>query len=139
MTDVPQGWIYLAGFGIRQMVPDMQTIGANVSLGQDALTAQDGLLEYIKEQAKLIGGHLKEPKMAGPKATAFPGAEEAYLFFVRHHPEGAPEMLHAQTYVRVDLWVGIITLTTVENALRAVRPDYDAFLKGLRILQQPRR
>ena len=121
------------------MVPDMRTIGANVSLGEDALAAQDGLLEYIKVQAKLIEGHLKEPKMAGPKATSFPGAEEAYLFFVRHHPEGAPDMLHAQTYVRVDLWVGIITLTTIESALRVVRADYDAFLKGLRILGQPTR
>jgi hypothetical protein len=43
-------------------------------------------------------------------------------------------MLHVQTYVRVGRWVGIITLTTVEAYLKVVRPDYEAFLKGLRIL-----
>ncbi len=134
---MPPGWIFVADFGMRQMVPDVRAIGANISLGQDALASPDGLLEYIKAQGKLIEGHLKEPKMAGPQPMAFPAAEEAYLFFVRHRPEGAPDMLHAQTYVRVGLWVGIITLTTVESALRAVRPDYDAFLKGLRILRQP--
>jgi hypothetical protein len=45
-------------------------------------------------------------------------------------------MLHAQTYVRSGLWIGIITLTTLEEQLRAVRPDYDAFVKGLRIREQ---
>jgi hypothetical protein len=133
---MPQGWIYVVNFGIRQMVPDPQTIAANVALGQDTLAAPDALAEYIKTQAKLIEGHLTEAKTAGPQPMAFAGAEQAYLFFVRHRPAGAPDMLHAQTYVRVGLWVGIITLTTPEAKLRTVRPDYDAFVKGLRILPQ---
>ena len=137
VTTMPRGWIYVADFGIRQMTPDTRIVAANVSLGQDALAAPDGLTEYIKTQAKLIEGHLTDARTAGPQPMAFQGAEEAYLFFVRHHPAGAPDMLHAQTYVRVGLWVGIVTLTTPEAQLKAVRPDYDAFVRGLRILPQP--
>lgn len=133
---MPQRWIYVVGFGIRQIVSDPQAISANIALGQDALDTPDTLAEYIQKQAKLIEDHLVDAKTAGPQAMAFTGAEEAYLFFVRHRPTNAPDMLHAQTYVRVGLWVGIITLTTQEAQLKAVRPDYDAFLKGLRILPQ---
>jgi hypothetical protein len=45
-------------------------------------------------------------------------------------------MLHAQTYARLGNWVGIVTLTTLEAQLKAVRPDYEAFLKGLHISPQ---
>jgi hypothetical protein len=116
------------------MVQDVHSIAANVSLGHDALDRADALVEYIHAQAKLIESHLIEAKTAGPQPMQFARAHEAYLFFVRHRPAGAPDMLHAQTYVRVGLWVGIITLTTPEAQLKAVRPDYDAFIKGLRIL-----
>jgi hypothetical protein len=79
---------------------------------------------------------LKEAKFAGPQATAFAGADEAHLLFIRHSVDPVGSMLHAQTYVRLGDWVGIITLTTLEAQLRAVRPDYEAFVKGLRISPQ---
>ena len=98
------------------------------------LSGQDGLAGYIAAQSKLIQHHLLLPKMAGPQSMPFPGAEEGYLFFVRHTPDGAGNMLHAQRYVRSGDWIGIITLTTLESHLQAVRQDYEAFVKGLRIL-----
>jgi len=52
---------------------------------------------------------------------------------VRHTMDGAGDMLHAQTYVRAGVWVGIVTLTTLESQLSVVRTDYDAFVRGLRI------
>jgi hypothetical protein len=76
---------------------------------------------------------LKEAKFAGPQATAFTGADEARLLFVRHNVASAGSMLHAQTYVRLGHWLGIVTLTALEGQLRAVRADYEAFVKGLRI------
>jgi hypothetical protein len=136
VTAVPSGWIYVPDFGIRQMMPDPRAIVANVALGQDTLAAEDGLPEYIAKQATLIEGHLTEAKTAGPQPMSFGGADDAYLFIVRHRPESAPDMLHAQTYVRAGLWVGIITLTTPESLLKLVRPDYEAFVKGLRIMPQ---
>jgi hypothetical protein len=76
---------------------------------------------------------LKEAKFAGPQATAFEGADEAHLLFVRHSVDAVGMILHAQTYVRRGRWLGIVTLTVQEAQLRAVRPDYEAFVKGLRI------
>jgi hypothetical protein len=130
---MPAGWLYVAGFGMRQMTVAAGTIAASVGLGQDALSSESGLAEYIEKQKKLIEGQLKEAKFAGPQATAFAGADEAQLMFIRHSVESVGSMLHAQTYVRMGDWVGIITLTAVEAQLRAVRPDYEAFVKGLRI------
>ena len=107
--------------------------GASVGLGQDILSPDDNLAEYIEKQKKLIESHLSEAKFAGPQATAFTGSDEAQLLFVRHNVPSVGSMLHAQTYVRLGRWVGIITLTTLEAQLKAVRPDYEAFIKGLRI------
>jgi hypothetical protein len=112
-------------------------IVASVGVGQDTLDAESGLAEYIEKQKKLIGNHLKETRFAGPQATAFAGADEAQLLFVRHHVDAAGSMLHAQTYVRLGHWLGIVTLTTLESQLKAVRADYEAFVKGLRILPAP--
>ena len=137
VTGMPAGWIFVAEFGIRQMVRDSATVAASVGVGQDTLKSAGELPEYIEKQKKLIEGALKEAKFAGPQATAFAGADEAHLLFVRHTVAGAGSMLHAQTYVRVGLWLGIITLTTLEDRLKAVRADYDAFVKGLRIRQNP--
>jgi hypothetical protein len=135
VTALPGGWMFISKFGIKQMVADPQAIAANVSLGEDTLSAPDGLQAYIATQIILIQSHLLMPKIAGPQLMSFPGADEAYLFFVRHTPEGAQNMIHVQQYVRAGLWVGIVTLTTLEAQLQAVRPAYESFVKGLRIIQ----
>jgi hypothetical protein len=139
VSALPAGWRYIADFGIRQITSTPNAIAANVALGQDVLDAADGMAEYIKAQVKLIEARLTGAKIAGPSPIGFAGSEEACLLFVRHRHKAAGDMLHAQTYVRVGVWVGIITLTTPESLLQAVRPDYDAFMKGLRILPQERK
>jgi hypothetical protein len=106
-------------------------------LGQDNLDAEDGLAAYIKKQMKLIEGYLTEAKFGGPQPTPFAGADEAHLLFTRHSVEAAGSMLHAQTYVRSGTWLGIVTLTVLEAQVKAVRPDYEAFVKGLHILREP--
>lgn len=136
VTGMPNGWIYVAHFGIRQMRMDAGSVGASVGVGQDALSSTSELQEYVEKQMKLIGNHLKEAKFAGPQSTAFAGADEAQLLFVRHNAVQAGCMVHAQTYVRSGLWLGIITLTALEEQLRTVRPDYDVFVKGLHIRPQ---
>jgi hypothetical protein len=114
------------------MIAAPGTVAASVGAGQDAIGSESGMAEYLEKQLKLIEGRLKDVKCAGPQAIVFAGSDEAHLLFVRH-TMACGSMLHAQTYVRVGLWLGIVTLTTLEAQLRAVRPDYDAFVKGLRI------
>jgi len=126
--------MYIPDFGIKQVREDPHAIPANVALGEDALTAPDSLPAYIAAQMKLIQNHLLMPKFAGPQPISFAGAEEAYLFFVRHTPEPVVNMLHVQNYVRYGSWVGIVTLTSEESQLQAVRPDYESFVKGLCII-----
>jgi hypothetical protein len=133
VTAMPSGWIYVAEFGIRQMRTNVGSVAASVGVGQDTLPSESGLADYIEAQKKLMDGHLKEARFAGPQATAFPGADEASLLFVRHSVQPAGILLHAQTYARSGRWVGIITLTALETQLQAVRTDYEAFVKGLRI------
>jgi len=133
VTAMPAGWIYIAGFGIKQMVATPGTVAASVGVGEDKLDDEGALAEYIEKQMKLIEGRLKEVKCAGPRAVQFAGADEAHLLFVRHRMESGRNMLHAQTYVRTGWWLGIVTLTTLEEQLGVVRADYDSFLKGLRI------
>jgi hypothetical protein len=136
VSALPNGWMFIPQMGVRQIVTDARQIAANVSLGEDNLKDTGALAEYIGAQAKLIEGHFKGAKIAGPQPTPFAGCDEAMLFMVRHTPDGAPGMLHVQTYVRVGVWLGIITLTTVEAELRNVRPDYEFFVKGLRLLSE---
>jgi hypothetical protein len=133
---MPAGWIYIAGFGIKQMCAVAGAIVASVGVGQDVIDEESGMAAYIDKQMKLIEGRLKEVKCAGPKVVSLTGAEEAHLLFVRHRMDTAGNMLHAQTYARVGRWVGIVTLTVLEAELSMVRPHYDAFVKGLRINPQ---
>jgi len=130
---MPAGWIYVAGFGIKQMVSTAGMVAASVGVGQDTLDEETGLTAYIEKQMKLIGTSLKDVQFAGPKPVPFQGAEEAQLLFIRHETEKAGSMVHAQTYVRAGRWLGIVTLTATEAQLKPVRADYDAFLNGLRI------
>jgi len=136
VTALPAGWIYVADFGIRQMKMNQAAVVASVGVGQDTLGSESELAEYIEKQKKLIEGYLKETKIAGPQAMAFAGAQEAQLIFVRHSVASAGNVLHAQTYVRLERWLGIVTLTVLEEQLKAVRADYEAFVKGLRIKPQ---
>jgi hypothetical protein len=136
VTVIPSGWIFLQGFGIRQMTAGPDIVVASVGLGEDSLTEEDALSEYIEKQKKLIEHTLKNATFAGPQPLTFPGADQALLFMVRHEMEGAGNMTHVQTYVRCGLWVGIITFTALHVQVPAARPDYDAFVKGLRIVPQ---
>jgi hypothetical protein len=42
-------------------------------------------------------------------------------------------VFQVQHYVRSGKWIGIVTLTTLESKLLKVRPDFEQFLKLLRI------
>jgi hypothetical protein len=137
VTSLPSGWVFVSDFGIKQIPTAPKQISANVSLIQEPLEAEDRLPAYLDDQKKLIVEHIAGASIGGPQLYAFPGSEEAYLMLVRHTPEGAVGMLHIQTYVRVGLWLGIITLTTPDEQLPNIRPHYDAFVRGLCILPAP--
>ena len=127
-------------FGVKQLLADQRYIAANVSLIGDKLAPRQSFAEYLKVQTNLMSGHFKQLTLAGPNSWAFPGAEEAVLLLARHRVRNSVDMLHVQNYVRVGLWIGVVTLTVPEVSLATVRPDFDSFVKGLCILpEQPDR
>jgi hypothetical protein len=137
VTVVPAGWQFLEGFGIRQDIAEPGYIISNISLVEDSLPPDKTLTEYVEKQCELINKNHKEVKLAGPQPMPFPNSEEAVMLLVRHRVKDVIDMLHVQNYVRVGTWIGIITLTAPEPQLRVLRPDHDAFMKGLYILSDP--
>jgi hypothetical protein len=52
---------------------------------------------------------------------------------LKHQPMNQTRVFQVQHYIRMDRWIGIITLTTVESELLKVRQDFDQFVKLLKI------
>ena len=134
ITVLPEGWMLVPDFGIRQIGDNTQFVISNIALSYDPLPEGKTIAEYIEKQKSMLEAQYKEAKFAGPQPVEFPGAEEAHMLLIRHPTQKGFELLHVQHYVRVADWIGIITLTAPEQALRAVRPAHEMFMKGLHIL-----
>lgn len=130
---MPAGWVWMPGFGIQKRAEGV--VPTNVCLGQDELLA--GNLElYIRAQITLMRRTFLDPTIAGPAPITFPDAQEAALLMLKHQPLHGATVLQVQHYLRSGNWIGIATLTTLESELLKVRPDFDQFMKTLRIEPQ---
>ena len=132
---IPFGWTWIAGFGIQRSVEKAPP--SNVYLQEDELLAGDQLVLYIQTQITVMKRTFKEPVIAGPVASKFPGAEDSAMLMIRHQPLNQVSVFQVQHYMRNDRWIGIVTLTTLESELLKVRPDFEQFLKLLRIAPPP--
>jgi hypothetical protein len=127
---IPYGWTWLAGFGIQKQQEGV--VPSNIHLREDELLA--GNLElYIRAQATILQRTFLNPMIAGPAPLEFPGAHEAAMLMVKHQPLNGVTVFQVQHYVRGENWIGIATLTTLEQELLRIRPDFDQFMKLLRI------
>lgn len=127
---VPPGWAWMPGFGIQK---SGGAVPSNVCLKEDQLLAGNELALYIRAQITLMKRTFLDPMIAGPAPLQFPGATEAALLMLKHQPLQQTTVFQVQHYVRSERWIGIATLTTVEPELLKVRPDFDRFMKMLRI------
>lgn len=134
ITVLPEGWVIVPNLGARQFSQDPRAIVSSIVLSHDPLPPGKTLLEYMTTQRTMIAASYPEAQIAGPQPSPFPNAEEGFLLLVRHRVPMGMDMLHVQNYVRVGTWIGIVTLTVAEPMLRTIRPDHDAFVKGLCIL-----
>lgn len=127
---VPDGWELVSGFGIRRLEGGRQL--ANIRLSEDRLPAGKILAPYVGAQMTLFHRSFADPKIAGPSVITFPGADEAALLFLKHGElEGAPPIIQAQTYVRRERWIGIVTFTAIAVLFPKLKPDYQSFEGGL--------
>lgn len=126
---VPHGWVYVPGSGIRKS--EEGVVSSNVTVSEDTLLAGDKLSLYLDAQITMMKRTFQEPVIAGPMPSEFAGADEAMLLMVKHQPLNGMTVVQVQTYVRAAKWIGIVTLTTLEQELLRVRPDFERFSKSL--------
>lgn len=130
---IPFGWTWIADFGIQRTGENITP--SNVYLKEDELLAGDSLSPYIQTQIAIMKRTFLEPTIAGPAPLEYAGAEEAALLMIKHQPMNQVSVIQVQYYVKVGKWIGIATLTTTEADLLKVRPDFEQFMKLLRIAQ----
>jgi hypothetical protein len=128
---IPFGWTWIPDFGIQR--GGENAIPSNVYLKEDELLAGDQLILYIQAQITIMKRTFFEPLIAGPVLLEFPGAEESAMLMLKHQPMNQVTVVQVQHYVKSGKWIGIATLTTLESELLKVRPDFEQFMKLLRI------
>lgn len=128
---IPFGWTWVAGFGIQRSGQNI--IPSNVYLREDELLVGNQLVLYVQAQMTMMKQSFQDAAIAGPLPTQFPGAEESAMLMLKHQPMNQVSVLQVQHYMRVDRWIGIVTLTTIESELLKIRPDFDKFLQLLQI------
>ena len=130
VTSVPGGWEFAQDFGVRQKEGGLHP--ANIRLSEDILPAGKLLAPYLVAQKTLFGRAFADPEIAGPSMIAFPGADEAALLFLKHGAlGGALPIIQAQTYVRRERWIGIVTFTAMADRFSQLKENYQAFVVGL--------
>ena len=132
---IPFGWTWVPDFGIQQRSEGV--IPSNVYLREDQLLAGNELKLYIQAQVTLMKQAFLDPVIAGPAPLEFPDATEAAMLMLKHKAMHQVSVFQVQHYVRSGRWIGIATLTTLESELLKVRPDFDQFMKILRIEPEP--
>jgi hypothetical protein len=128
---IPYGWRWIPEFGIQRSGENVTP--SNVYLKEDELIAGDQLVLYIQAQIAIMKRTFKDPIIAGPVPTQFPGAQDSAMLMLKHQPMNQVSVIQVQHYMRHEQWIGIITLTTLETELLKVRPDFDQFLRIIRI------
>ena len=132
---IPAGWAWISGFGIQKQ--SAGAIPSNVCLKEDELLAGNQLALYIQAQITIMRRTFLDPQIAGPAPLSVPGATEAALLMIKHQPVGGATVFQVQHYIRIDRWIGIATLSTLDSELLKVRPDFDQFMKLLQIEPAP--
>ena len=128
---IPFGWTWIPDFGIQKRTEAV--VPSNIYLREDQLLAGNQLELYIRAQITLMKRTFAEPVIAGPAPLAFPDAAEAAMLMLKHRPMHQVTVFQVQYYIRSGSWIGIATLTTLEPELLKIRPDFDQFMKLLRI------
>jgi hypothetical protein len=132
VTFIPDGWKFADDFGIHESTGARPA--ANIHLSEDLLPAGKLLEPYLVTQKTLIGRTFADPKVAGPSVITFPHADEAALLFLKHGGhEAISSVIQAQTYVRVERWIGIVTFTALESRFASLRASYQSLIKSLKI------
>lgn len=125
---IPSGWEVQEGFGIQFAGKD--AFPSSIVAMEEQLGADMSLSQYVEAQVKMLRQYLREPQIDAALPPAIPGANETMALEIRYSTkEGHVISLH-RAYARSGPRVGVLTLTTLDKELSAVRPDFDKFLSS---------
>jgi hypothetical protein len=129
LSVVPSGWELLEQQGVRRAGKDV--FPSNVVATEEELPQDKTLQQYIDSQVFLMDKIIPEVKHGAPARATIRGAAEAFALEVRFPSADGRPVVQRQVYARAGRSVGILTFTTLEKELPAIRHDFDSILDGV--------
>jgi len=129
LGSVPWGWELLEQQGIRRAGSDV--FPSNAVVTGEQLPQGKTLRQYVDSQVFLMHQLVPEVKLGAVAEATIRGAAEAFALEIRFPSDDGRPVVQRQVYARAGQWVGILTFTTLEKELPAVRHDFDSILDGV--------
>lgn len=127
---IPEGWKIQDGLGIQLDVKDEKVFSSNIGAMEEPIGPGITLSEYVEAQTKMFREYLREPRIDAALPPKISGAAETIALDVRFSTTDGPSIYYRRLYVRGGSAIGVLTLTTLEKDLPAVRSAYDSFVAG---------
>jgi hypothetical protein len=89
------------------------------------------LPQYVEAQTKMFREYLREPKIDAALPPNIPGSAETVALEVRYSTKDGQSIYYHRVYARSGSVIGVLTLTTMEKDLSALRPVYDSVLSAI--------
>lgn len=125
---VPDGWQAQGEFGIQRSEKD--AFPSNVLVAEEMLGLPT-LQRYVEAQVAMLRQYLREPRIEASLPPVIPGAEETVALDIRYATNDEQVICLRRIFARRARHVGVITLTTLEKDLDAIRPAVDVILTGV--------
>jgi pSer/pThr/pTyr-binding forkhead associated (FHA) protein len=129
---IPDRWQIQEGLGIQQIVKD--AFPASIGVMEEPLAPGITLATYVEAHTKMFREHLPEPKIDVAGLPNVRGAEETVALDIRFTIKDGAAVYWRRVYARSGATLGVLTLTTLEKDLSAVRPLYDSVLASVSLL-----
>jgi pSer/pThr/pTyr-binding forkhead associated (FHA) protein len=126
---IPERWQIQEGLGIQQVIKDAfpSSIGATEEPLGPGLTLQ----HYVNAHIKMLSESLRDPKINVAVPPVIHGSEETVALEIHYTPKEGPSIFFRRDYARRGSVLGVLTLTTLEKDLPAIRPAYDSVLSTI--------
>jgi pSer/pThr/pTyr-binding forkhead associated (FHA) protein len=131
---IPERWQIQEGLGIQQIVKG--AFPASIGVMEEPLAPGTTLATYVEAHTKMFREHLPEPKIDVAALPNVRGAEEAVALDIRFTIKDGAAVYWRRVYARSGATLGVLTLTTLEKDLSAVRPLYDSVLASVSLLSK---
>lgn len=126
---LPVGWEVKDEFGIQRTGKDR--FPSTVTATDETLQEGIELQAFVELQISMLRQYLREAKIEATLSPVIPGAEEKISFNVRYSTRDGQILFYRRVYARSGKTVGAITLTSLENDLEYVLPEFDVILAGV--------